>query len=87
MSDTPAPPVEHDLPDLPDLTHETDDYLTALAAHVEAEQEARRTRANIPGLVSSLAQQYVQGGGDRAQLVNAVTTPPEPEDEPVPSQA
>lgn len=72
---------------LPDLSSYADEELDALAAEVEVIREARRVHRTIPGVVSSLAQQYEAGGGDRAQLVDAVNTLPEPDVEPVPSEA
>lgn len=58
--------------DLPDLTDASDDYLEALAVHVNETREARRRHATIPSVIASLATQYADGGGDRAELLDAV---------------
>lgn len=53
----------------------SDEALAEHAALIAGEQHARQQRAQIPGLVRSLASQYVAGGGDLEALVDAVTTP------------
>lgn len=75
--DTTDAPDGPDLTVLPDLTDWSDGQLDALAALVTSEQETRRTRAQIPGLVRSLATQWAAGDGDPAVLVDAVTDPGE----------
>lgn len=62
---------------LPDLTKYDDDKLDALRVAVLIEQERRMRLSVIPQQVRQLAQQYVDGGGDRADLT--LDPPPAPE--------
>jgi len=55
-----------------DLTTLSDDDLAAHLDAVLAEQERRTRLATIPAQVATLAQQYVDGGGDRDVLAAAL---------------
>lgn len=64
---------------LPDFTNYTDEKLDAARVAILTEQERRANLAAIPGQMQQLAQQYVDGGGDLADLS---LDPPAPIDAP-----
>ncbi|WP_251439151.1 hypothetical protein [Microbacterium sp. USTB-Y] len=55
-----------------DLATLTDDDLSALRFAVAVEQERRQALATIPAQVAQLAARFVDGGGDRAVMLDAV---------------
>ena len=57
-----------------DLTRLADDELDAHRREVLAEQERRTALATIPDQVRSLADTYRAGGGDPADLHDALNT-------------
>lgn len=52
----------------PDLKALTGDELTALAQNVSAEQDRRRVLESIPTRIEELRGQYIECGGDPADL-------------------
>lgn len=60
---------------LPDLTDYTPEELRDLLNAVINEQERRQRLELMPGQIAAMAQQFVDGGGDRAALVEAVSQP------------
>lgn len=56
-----------------DLTTYTNAELDQLRLDVLNEQERRKRLVTIPATITTLADQYVVSGGDRADLSNAVT--------------
>lgn len=65
---------------LPDFTNYSDEKLDAARVAVLTEQERRARIATIPGQLQQLAQQYVDGGGDLADLTLEPPPPPVVED-------
>ena len=56
-----------------DFTQYDDDQLDQLRIQVLTEQERRQRVAQIPQQVADLARQFVDGGGERDELVKAVS--------------
>jgi len=61
-----------------DLTTLTDEQLADHLNAVLAEQERRQRLAAVPGQMAEMAARYVADGGDRGDLIEAVTGPPDP---------
>ncbi|KTS09024.1 hypothetical protein [Microbacterium testaceum] len=59
-----------------DLTTLTDEQLTDHLNAVLAEQERRQRLAAVPEQIVEMAARYVADGGDRGDLIEAVTGPP-----------
>lgn len=58
-----------------DLSTFTDDELRSLRLRVLNEQERRQRLLDIPDQVRQLVNDYDHSGGDRAQLVDDITSP------------
>lgn len=56
-----------------DLTTLTDEQLDELRVVILTEQERRANIAQIPATISELAAKYKEGGGDQAELLDAVS--------------
>lgn len=56
-----------------DFTQYDDDQLDQLRIQVLTEQERRQRVAQIPQQVADLARQFIDGGGDRDDLVKVVS--------------
>lgn len=59
-----------------DLTATTDEELDQLRVDVITEQERRANLAAIPEQVAALARAYREGGGNPAQLEDAIQVDP-----------
>lgn len=56
-----------------DFTQYDDDRLDQIRIQILREQERRQRVTQIPQQVADLAKQFVDGGGDRDDLVKAVS--------------
>ena len=54
------------------LTTLTDEDLDALRVKSLMEQERRDNLAQIPATIQELAAKYIEGGGDREELIKVV---------------
>ena len=52
-----------------DITELTNEDLDQLRIDVLAEQDRRSNQLRIPEIMTDLVDKYVQGGGDRAELI------------------
>ena len=51
----------------------TDEQLEEARTAILIEQERRTNLAQIPAMVQELADRYAEGGGDRGELIKAVS--------------
>lgn len=84
MTETPMTAYEPPVSPIEDETIQgyDDSEVSALRSQVEAEQQRRSRLQTMPWQIASMVQQYVNDGGDRAtvdQAIDNALNPPAPE--------